>query len=294
MKNQTAKAAAATIVSFLMLATVTLFVKLETVSGASIPWIIFIQFATCLVIATIIASRKNFTELRTTKLKYHIIRGVSGMLAFTFYSIAVTKIPLVNAVLLNNTTPLFIPIITLLWLKINIDEKIWWGISIGFIGIIFILDPTEKGFLKTGDLIGLASGISLAIGYVALRVLSKSDSFIAVVFYYSLIAVILSLPFALIYWSNPPPEIWGCAILSGILFVGYLSLLQYAYTLAEAVKLSPLNFSVIVFTGIFDWLIFDHVPGVMAITGIILVSTGGVLAIKLHEKDNKDLKHHWH
>lgn len=60
-----------------------------------------------------------------------------------------------------------------------------------------------------------------------------------------------------------------------------------------AVKLAPLNFSVVVFTGILDWIIFGHVPNMLSFLGIILVIAGGILAI-VHTKDNKSLKSNWH
>ncbi len=282
--GQSIKAAGAALLSFLFLATVSLFIKLETVAGTPIPQVLFIQFSTSLLIASAFASRERFSELRTNKLRFQIIRGVTGVLAFTCYSLAVTRIPLVNAVLLNNTTPLFIPKITLIWLKVKVDERVWRGILVGFIGIILILDPTAEGFLKIGDMFGLASGIFLAIGYVALRILAKSDSLISVVFYYSLIAVIMTAPFAFSSQHLPATATLIYGILSGILFVSYLALLQYSYKIADAVKLSPLNFSLIVFTGIFDWLIFDHIPGTMEIAGIILVSAGGIISITLHQR----------
>jgi len=278
----------------LLLSLDSVFVKLEENAGATIEWIVFIQYSTCLVIIVIIAARNKFRDLKTNKIKLHLIRGITGVLAFSCYVIAVTKIPLVNATLLNNTAPIFIPIITLLWLKTSIDKKIWWGIVVGFIGIIFILNPSESMLLETGDIYALVAGIFLAIAYVALKVLTKTESFVTVLFYYSLIAFVLTLPFAINNWSNPDLLIWIFGILTGILFISYLYLLQYAYKFVEAVKLSPFNYSAIVFTGILDWMIFDHVPEVTAIIGIILVSVGGILAITLHEKDNKRLKHHWH
>lgn len=104
----------------------------------------------------------------------------------------------------------------------------------------------------------------------------------------------MSLPFAINNWSNPPLLIWIYGILTGVLFISYLYLLQYAYEFVEAVKLAPFNYAVIVFTGLFDWWLFNHVPDVLSVIGIILVSAGGILAISLHEKNNKELKHHWH
>lgn len=288
------KAVGSALAGFFFMALVGVFIKLEEKGSATIEWIVFIQYFTCLIVMTLLASKNKFRDLKTNNFKYLIIRSVAGVLAFSCYVISVTKIPLVNATLLNNTAPVFIPLITLFWLKNKIDEKIWWGISIGFIGIIFIIKPSEGMLFRSGDLFGLAAGILLAMAYVALKILTKTESNITIIFYYSLISSILSLPFAISNWSNPPLIIWVYGVLCGVSFILCLYLIQYAYRYADAVKLSPFNYSVIVFSGLFDWIIFDHVPGISSLLGIALVTVGGILAILLHEKDNKELKHHWY
>lgn len=287
------KAIAAVLTGFLMLSTVSVLVKLQQQGGATIEWIVFIQSSTCLIITTLIASRNKFRDLKTSKGKFHLIRGVSGVLAFACSAVAMSKIPLVNAVLLNNTTPLFIPIISAIFLKIRINKTIWAGILTGFAGVILILKPHEKSLIATGDIYGLASGVFLAIAYVALKILAKTESFVTVIFYYSLISFVISIPFAINNWSNPPLTVWIFGVCAGILFVTYLVLLQFAYKYMEAVKLSPFNFSVIVFTGLYDWLLFHHIPDLLTILGIILVTAGGLIAIMTHEKGNKELRHHW-
>ncbi len=179
----TAKGVIAGLTGFLFLALTGVCVKLEFKSGASIEWIIIIQYLTGLTIILIIASKSKFRDLKTSKLKLQLFRGAAGISAFACYATSISKIPLVNASLLNNTAPLFIPIVTLIWLKNKIDEKIWWGILTGFTGIIFILDPSTGDLLKRGDLYGLASGIFLAVSYVILGVLTKTENFISIIFY---------------------------------------------------------------------------------------------------------------
>lgn len=290
----TIRSLAATLAAFFLLAMVSVFVKLQEDGGAPIEWIVFVQYATCLFIILAIASKNKFRDLRTKVFKLHFVRAVTGILAFTCSVIAITKIDLVNASLLNNTTPLFIPLIVLIYLKQKFDEKIWWGIAVGFIGIILILRPNPQELLKVGDVYGLAAGIFLAIAYVALKALTKTESFITVLFYYSFISFVIALPFAVMNWVNPPPLIWLYGTLTGMCFISYLYMIQYAYQITEAVKLAPFNYSVVVFTGLLAWIIFDEIPSPMSAIGIILVIIGGILSITLHEKGNKDLKHSIH
>ncbi|MFZ1461182.1 MAG: DMT family transporter, partial [Ignavibacteria bacterium] len=61
--------------------------------------------------------------------------------------------------------------------------------------------------------------------------------------------------------------------------------------LIEPVKLSPFNYTVVVYTGVLDWILFNYVPDLSSIIGIILVTAGGIFAITLHEKDHKEMKY---
>ncbi|MEO8514586.1 MAG: DMT family transporter, partial [Ignavibacteria bacterium] len=159
--------------------------------------------------------------------------------------------------------------------------------------IILIIKPDGNVF-KIGDLIGLASGVSLALGYVAMRLITQSDGFKTIIFYFSLTAFILSLPLGIIYWSNPPIEGWLYSLGSGVLLVAYLNMQQISYRHTEASKLSPFNYFVVIYVGLLDWWLFGNMPDLLTIIGIVIVSAGGIIAILKHEEDKKDLKHSWH
>ena len=50
-------------------------------------------------------------NMKTEHLGLHVVRGVSGMLSQYFMFVALNYIPLVDAVLLVNAAPLFIPLV---------------------------------------------------------------------------------------------------------------------------------------------------------------------------------------
>ncbi len=294
MENRsTAKGVISALISFFFLSLIGVLVKLSVAQGAKLWWIVFMQYATAFLLAVAISSKDKFRNLKSQNLTFEFLRGGAGMLSFLCFVFAMTEIPLVDASLLQNTAPIFIPVIALFWLKDVIEKKIWYGVAIGFVGIILIIKPDGATF-KAGDLIGLASGAVLGFAYVAMKIITKTDGFKTILFYFSLTAFVCSLPLGIIYWSNPTIWGWVFAIGSGISFVSYLSMQQVAYKHIEANKLSPFNYSVVVFTGLFDWWIFNHVPGLLTIIGIAIVCLGGIIAIVHHEKKSEDLKHSWH
>lgn len=292
-KKSQAKGVIAALISFFFLSALGVLVKLADKQGAALWWTLFIQYATAFLLSVIISARVRFKNLKPANYKYEFIRAAVGMLSFACFAFAATEVPLVNASLLQNTAPIFIPILALLWFKDVIEKRIWIGVAIGFIGIVLILKPDSSVF-NAVNFIGLASGILLAIAYIAMKVITKTDGFKTILFYYSLTAFIISAPFGIMNWSEPPLLGWVYAITSGISLVFYMNMLQYAYRHIEPNKLSPFNYSVVIFTGLLDWWIFDHVPGLLTIVGIAIVCAGGIIAIIHHEKGDKELKHSWH
>ena len=288
-----AKGIISALIAFFFLSLIGVLVKLAGKEGASLGWIVFIQYTTAFIVSFIMSAANKFQNLKPANFPYELLRGTAGVASFFCFVFAMTEIPLVDASLLQNTAPIFIPIIGLIWLKERVEKKIWLGIIIGFIGIILIIKP-DSSIFKAGDLIGLASGVLLALGYAAMKVITKTDSFKTILFYFSATAFVLSLPLGIIYWSNPALSGWLYASLSGILLVAYLNLLQFAYQRTEPAKLSPFNYSVVVFIGLLDWWLFGHMPDTLTVIGIVVVSAGGIITILWHEKNNAALKHGVH
>lgn len=285
-----AKGIVSALTGLFFLSLVAVCVKLAGKTGAKLGWIVFMQYVAAFSLSLLLSAKDKFRNMRSDKLPLEILRGASGVISFLCFAAAMTEIPMVDASLLQNTAPIFIPIIGLVWLKDVVEKRIWLGIVIGFIGIVLIIKPDSSVF-KPGDLIGLASGVLLAISYVAMRIITRSDGFKTILFYFSLTAMILSLPLGIIYWSNPPIEGWLYSLAGGVLLVAYLNMQQYSYRHTEASKLSPFNYFVVIYVGLIDWWLFGHVPDLLTIIGIAIVSIGGIIAILHHEKDKKELKH---
>lgn len=285
-----AKGIVSALTGLFFLSLVAVCVKLAGKTGAKLGWIVFMQYVAAFSLSLLLSAKDKFRNMRSDKLPLEILRGASGVISFLCFAAAMTEIPMVDASLLQNTAPIFIPIIGLVWLKDVVEKRIWLGIVIGFIGIVLIIKPDSSVF-KPGDLIGLASGVLLAISYVAMRIITRSDGFKTILFYFSLTAMVLSLPLGIIYWSNPPIEGWLYSLAGGVLLVAYLNMQQYSYRHTEASKLSPFNYFVVIYVGLIDWWLFGHVPDLLTIIGIAIVSIGGIIAILHHEKDKKELKH---
>jgi drug/metabolite transporter (DMT)-like permease len=61
-------------------------------------------------------------------------------------------------------------------------------------------------------------------------------------------------------------------------------LLVTAYAHASAARVSPFNYSVVVFAGLIDWFVWQRVPNLLSLAGVLLVCAGGILATINHQR----------
>jgi drug/metabolite transporter (DMT)-like permease len=126
----------------------------------------------------------------------------------------------------------------------------------------------------------MAGAIFLAVACLSVRKLGATEPASRILFYYFGISTVLCLPFAIIDWR--PFGLRGSVYLIGIAVTLLISqaLIVLAYRHASAVKVGPFVYTVIVFTALIDWFLWNHAPTLGVVFGIALVIGGGIIAIR--------------
>jgi drug/metabolite transporter (DMT)-like permease len=276
-----------TVLAFLSVAIMSALGKAASKSVSS-EVLVFFQNSISLIILTPWVLRDGIRNLRTEHFGLHFVRGISGMLSQYFMFVALNYIPLVDAVLLVNAAPLFIPLITWVWLKQGISGRLWLSLVIGFVGIILILQPGGEVFNWATPL-ALLAGVFSAIALVTVGRLNFTEPSLRILFYYFLISTILTGPLLITKWSTPEPRAWIYLIGIGLTMAIAQLLLILAYEQASPSRVSPFNYSVVVFSGIIGWVIWNEVPNALSILGTILVCAGGILSVIHYHKKHEPL-----
>jgi len=219
----------------------------------------------------------------TRHLGFHLVRALAGLVAMYCYFYAISKLPLAEAVLLNYSAPLFIPLAALLWVGESFSHRLWWPILIGFAGIGLILKP-GLSMLAPMALIGLAAGVFTALAMAGIRKLTRTEPATRIVFYCSLFATLGSAVPLLWAWQTPPAELWLLLILIGVVSTAAQILLTRAYAHAPAAKVGPFSYATVVFAALFGWALWSEVPDALSGAGTLLVITAGVLTIRIGGK----------
>jgi drug/metabolite transporter (DMT)-like permease len=231
------------------------------------------------------ALREGIATLKTKRIGLHCVRGLVGILSYLCLFMALRTTPLIDAMLLSNTSPLWIPLIALIWLKTKMRKEIWITCLIGFIGVVAILKPNEGIFLS-GSFFALLSGVLSSISFIVVARLKTTEPTTRILFYFSLFGIVTLLPFGVVI---PSWTAFWFLLSAGV--SGFLSsaLLAYSFTHGKASTLAPLIYTTVVFSGIFDWLIWDHVPGLLTCLGIMMVIGAGILSIHFEQRYQKKL-----
>lgn len=266
------------IVAFFFMALFGVLTKIALEDGSFI-WVSFIAYLTATLILSPYVITQGLPYLKSNHYGLLLGRAIFGTLASFVYTVSIHYIPIVNSTLLFNTAPIFIPILTVLFLHKSIAKNVWWAVLIGFIGIVIIIHPTTSIFSQTGNLLGLLSGISLAIAYLMMKILTNTDPGVRIIYYYLGIGTLLQLPF-LYFYPMPPSHALFYAFISGLSLVLAQITLVNAYRFAQASEIGVYQYTSIIFVGIFDWLIWNNVPPVWDVLGVILVTLAGILIIR--------------
>lgn len=253
-----------------------LFIKLS--SSASVSTLVFARFALGLPIMLWIIYHKKI-QITWKKVPKNLTRSLGSILSIYTYYYAIQKLLLVNAVTLSNTPPLFIPFLTLIWLKLLVSRRRFLATAIGFVGVIVLLRPTAAIF-EWASVVGLASGLFGAIALISVRQLSKTESTETILSYYFILGTALSfLPLPFNWKPISDPMQWLYIFLSGVCAFVYQFTITKAYTHAPATKVSTMTYLAVVFSGLFGWWIFAEVPDYWVLVGTLLIIAGALVAL---------------
>ena len=283
MKRQnTVRALILAIIAAISLSSMALLVKLAS-PHASSNFIVFFRYGIGFFYTMFVlkASRKKVQKgflvfPKTKHLSLHLIRSFSVVTSMLLLYYSLKFIPLINANLLFMTNALFVPIFLHIFLKYKTNIKTWFSIAFAFLGVTLILRPGLTTF-HLASIVALASGMLSAITYITVRQTVKYDPPHVLMAYSNTIAFLFCCVL-LIFHLRIPLSLHSFVLLLGI----SISALFYQEFFIRAEKYFPartmttLLYSSVIFSGLFDWLIWNQVPGLLSLIGFALVILGNI------------------
>ncbi len=216
-------------------------------------------------------------------------RGLAGFTAINLNFYAVSHIPLGDAAILNQTSPLFVAFFSVVLLKETLSPRAFFFSMLSLAGVAFIVKPSLSGF-HLPALAGLGSGIMAALAYVAIRQLHATDSFLTMAFYFAAVSATLSIPGLALGFEMPDLQYF--MVLMGAGLAGTLGqlLMTYAYKNEEASIVSPFSYIAILFSFGIGIRFFGEIPDRYTLIGALLViaSCIGLMRVRAARKGEQE------
>lgn len=211
------------------------------------------------------------------------IRSVVGGLSFVALFYNISTIALGTAIAFAQGMPLYIVVLSMIFLK----ERIGWGVVvftiIGFVGILLICDPRLDTLEALNIFLGIANGLGMAVAFLNLQALKDYFTSSFIIFFTGvvmcLVACVVSfLPFSPMSqaWVMPKGIEWLHLLLLG--FFGTIGqyFLTKAYMNAPAGIISPIDYTRLVFSWILGLMLGDALPSLETSLGIVLIIISGI------------------
>jgi drug/metabolite transporter (DMT)-like permease len=217
--------------------------------------------------------------LLTRTWREHLVRGLAGLASMYCYFYAIARIGLSEAILLNYSLPLFMPLIARAWLREQVPTRLWRALALGFLGILLILRP-GAGVFRPAAVAALVAAVLAALAQVGVRRLTQTEPITRIVFYFALISTVVSGVPLFRAWTSPHRTVWPVLLALGILATLAQLVMTRAYAHAPAAQVGPFIYSAVVFAGLMDWWLWGHVPDAAFVAGAVLVCAAGILALR--------------
>ncbi|NJR13072.1 MAG: DMT family transporter [Phyllobacteriaceae bacterium] len=215
-----------------------------------------------------------------------IWRALVGVSAMTCFFYAITRLPLPEVTALGFASPLFVVVLSALFLGETVRIYRWTAVVGGLVGVTIIAWPRFTAFdgnlggeATLGAFATLAGAFLAALAMLFVRRLVKTETTQTIVLYFSLIAALAalaSLPFG---WIMPTPQQAALLIAAGCCGGIAQIMMTEGYRHAEASLLAPFEYASMLFAIIIGYVAFDEVPSAYTLAGGLIVVAAGIFII---------------
>jgi drug/metabolite transporter (DMT)-like permease len=213
-----------------------------------------------------------------------VFRGLLGFGGLAGYYIALDRLPLADATVLQNSTPLLTGVLAW-WL---LDESIGWSTAIaiacGIAGVALIVRPSGDAIDPTGAIAALGGVACSSVAYVTVRRLSRTVHPLVIVLYFPLLATPLALPWMLASFVVPGPvDLLLLVALGAATQVGQV-FLTLGLSIESAGRATSINYLQVPFAMLWQLAVFGEFPAAWTVAGASLILGGTLLVAQVRDR----------
>jgi drug/metabolite transporter (DMT)-like permease len=217
-------------------------------------------------------------DLRMHRPVLYVLRAALGILVLWsfIYAISVQSLSYTYAIYMS--APLLVAALAGPMLGERVPARRWAAIVLGLVGVLIALKPSGD-FVALGGLAAALSSACYALNVLAIRLIGRTNSNYAVVFWHLAIVALAAGALAWPGWRPIVAEAWPWIAFCGLTGALGQYLFTAAFRLAPASTIAPFEYTAMLWGVGLDWLVFSTVPHLRVIVGGGIVIAGGLYVI---------------
>jgi drug/metabolite transporter (DMT)-like permease len=157
----------------------------------------------------------------------------------------------------------------------KIGPRRWTAVVVGFAGVLVALQPSFSGSM-TGPILVLISALSYAVSMIMIRRFSGREPTHNIYFYGAIGSFVVAGFNSVPVWVEPDATDWGLLLLVGVWgTIGAFAVI-HAYRRGEASMLAPLEYTALIWSIIFDLLLFQLTPIPAVLIGAAIIIAANI------------------
>ena len=233
-----------------------------------------------IIISTFVIMTGKQKMIQIALLKYHLLRNILHFGAQNLWFFAITVIPLVQVFALEFSVPIWILVLSPLFLKESFTKPRAFAAIMGFVGILLITRPNPE-IINLGIIAAGLAALGFAGSIMITKILTQQQNTLTILF----VMTVSQLVFAIIFsgYDLDIAYVTGTKIL-WLLAIGIAGLMAHlcmtkALSLAPASVVAPIDFLRLPVIAVVGYMLFNETVDSFLFYGIILIFVGNYVNI---------------
>ena len=226
--------------------------------------------------------RKKYLPLLKPIWKHALVISISNnVIPFTLFSFASLGANSNILAILNATTAFNTMIIAYLWLDEKVSTKQIFGLALGFLGVLILVNPQSAEATLIASLSCLIASVFYSFSAVFIQKNAAKTNKLVLIGWSLVFSSIIMMPMSYFYLPTKLPSleatlavIWLGAISTGFAFLGWVRLIEKI----GAVKTSTVAYFLPIFGIIWGNIFLDEIISTTIVIGCLVILVGIFLA----------------
>lgn len=245
--------------------------------------LIWLQYViTFFVLVLLTAPQHGWRAFLPTPFWPQLLRGIFSVAGVGSFYWALVYIPLADASAMILIAPLIVTALSPFVLGESLGIKRVLAVVVGFIGVLFILQPGFRGDTP-GYAIALFTGLFYGLNYISNRFVGQYHPPLVNAAHSVIVGAVLLTPVMPMVWSVTPASQYFSLAAFLLIAIWGQTLMVIAFRYGQASVIAPYQYTVIVFATAIGYYYFGTFPDALTWVGILLIIAAGLfIALREH------------